>query len=126
MSATVSDGVFLSGLSAPPELRTTTFGAPGVVTVFSVGDCATGAVPLVIVDDCVPVVAVDGIDTGDDEVAVEPEVFVESDEFAGPAPASEVVASESGVADATPGVVATAIPTPRATANAPTLPMYLA
>jgi hypothetical protein len=95
-----------------------------VVTVFSVGDCATAAVPLGLVDDSVPVVAVDGIDTG--EVEVEPEVFAESDEFAGPAPASLVVASESGVADAAPGVVATAIPTPRATANAPTRPMYLA
>jgi hypothetical protein len=45
---------------------------------------------------------------------------------AGESFASLVLFSASGVAHANPGVVATAIPTPRATANAPTRPMYFA
>ena len=56
------------------------------------------------------------------DVDVDPEVLVdvepdESDEDADPA---------SGSANATPGVVATANPTPKATAKPPTRPIYLA
>ena len=51
---------------------------------------------------------------GDDESADELDEADEPDEL------------ESGSAHATPGVVATATPTPKATANPPTRPMYMA
>jgi hypothetical protein len=60
--------------------------------------------------------------------------FVPSDLAEGWAPAAaddpsvdeDVEPESDGCAYAMPGVLATAIPTPRATANAPTRPMYVA
>jgi hypothetical protein len=71
-------------------------------------------------------VAEGGVDTDAVFVALEvPAVFGEAGgSFA--SFASLVLFSASGVAHANPGVVATAMPTPRATANAPTRPMYFA
>jgi hypothetical protein len=61
-------------------------------------------------------------------------VFVPSDLPEGWAPAAaddpsvdeDAEPESDGSANAMPGVLATAIPTPRATANAPTRPMYVA
>jgi hypothetical protein len=93
-----------------------------VVTVDGCG-VATGLVP---VGGCVPVVkpepdSVDdgGVDT-DGDLAAAPGALP-------PVPGEPVeLFGASGLAHATPGVVATAIPTPSATANAPTRPMCLA
>jgi hypothetical protein len=108
-------------VSAPPELRITTSGATVLVRVVSVGDGAAVVVPVTLVVDSVPVVDVGGVDIG--SVVVESDMPVESGASAGAFAVSVVVFSESGVAHANPGVVATAIPTPSATANAPIRPM---
>jgi hypothetical protein len=62
------------------------------------------------------------------DVDVDPELLpdVEPDVDFDPDESGEDADPASGAANATPGVVATANPTPNATANPPTRPMYLA
>lgn len=116
-----SDGELWSEVSAPPELRTTTSGATELAWVVSVGDCEEASVVLGPVVGCVVVAEFeDTVDSGG--VAIDP-AFVAS-VAAVAEPVESVELSASGVAVATPGVVATAIPTPSATASAPILPMY--
>jgi hypothetical protein len=91
------------------------------------------AVLSVVVDDvdggdAVPVVAVVSVVVGGvDSVAV-PVVFAVLSDAVESAEPVALLASVpvSGVAHATPGLVATAIPTPNATAKAPTRPTYIA
>jgi hypothetical protein len=110
-------------VSAPPELSTFIFGTrslAGVVLLFEGGlsvDVSVAVVCDVLSVSGSDVSGFDGVDASG----------LESGDVLGPgdaeAPGSE---SASGAAHATPGVVATATPTPSDTANAPMRPTYLA
>jgi hypothetical protein len=115
----------------PPELRTTT-PAPTTepVCVVPMSGSVSAAVDGVALraDDVLAVlpVIVDGVDAV--AVLVDEAVSAALPEAVEPAELAALFASVpvSGVADATPGLVAAAIPTPNATANPPTRPMCLA
>ena len=94
------------------------------VWVLSDGDCAVVVLAVVCVVDGLSVLS-DVVAGGVDEDLVSvglstSSAFVESGALVA------LALSGSGVAHATPGVVATAIPTPSATANAPTRPICFA
>src|SRR5689334_3325809 len=123
---------------APPELRTTAIGLrlPGAETSVDVSetvDVPEFAVVCGPADVCAPTelsASVVGLvaDVGESAVDVDDasdSVTVDSDVSA--ADVDEVVEPESvGSAQAMPGTLATAAPTPRAAANSPTRPMYSA
>ena len=113
-----------SEVKAPPELRITTLAATRFVWVLSDGDCAVVVLAVVCVVDGLSVLS-DVVAGGVEEDLVSvglstSSAFVESGALVA------LALSGSGVAHATPGVVATAIPTPSATANAPTRPTCFA
>lgn len=115
---------------APPELLKVTSGPVVVVTVVCDGDVSVVVVPVgVVVSVPVAVFESDTVDEGgleSDESAVLV-VFDVSASSVDVVDESEVVdESASGVAHATPGEVATAVPMPSATASAPTRPIYMA
>ncbi|HEV7419563.1 MAG TPA: hypothetical protein VGO30_06935 [Mycobacterium sp.] len=97
---------------APPELSTFMGSTPSLALVMSLpdGDPFVGGSTDVVCDDATE----PGVDDVDVSASVSGVV-----EAAGSG-------SASGLAQATPGVVATATPTPSDTASAPTRPMYLA
>jgi hypothetical protein len=117
-----------SDVSAPPELRTTTTGAVELDRVASPDDWAADTDVEDV--DVVRVALASAVDTDEAvspaAVLAVPVELVDSDVLAAPA----VPLLESGLAHATPEVVATAtgtpIPTPNATANAPTRPICAA
>ncbi|HJT95211.1 MAG TPA: hypothetical protein VJ777_25300, partial [Mycobacterium sp.] len=107
-----------------------TSGPVVVVTVVCDGDVCAVLVPVgVVVSVPVTVFVSDTVDEGGLE-SDESAVLVVFEVSASPVDVvdvSEVVdESPSGVAHATPGEVATAVPMPSATASAPTRPMYIA
>ena len=127
---------------APPELRTTAVGLslPGADTAVDVSGDAVD-VPevvevcglLVVEDVCAPpelLTAVVGllVEVGDVPVFVDDvSDSVVVDSSVAPVDVDEVVEPASvGSAQAMPGTLATAAPTPRAAANSPTRPMYSA
>ena len=130
-------GVLLELVSAPPELRTMTVGPVVLVVVVSDGD-----VPSVLVSPAavwLPVfVEAETLDEGgvetDDSADAALVVFAPVALFVLVVLADEVVdaspllvddsPSEDGLAHAMAGELATAIPTPNATASAPTRPIY--
>ncbi|KAA0082537.1 hypothetical protein CIW52_16285 [Mycolicibacterium sp. P9-64] len=115
LSEVASPAVRWVDVSAPPELSTFIAGTRSLTgAVSSFGDDPSDEVSVVVVCD---VVSVSGFDASG---LVSGSVFGPGD---AEAPGSE---SASGAAHATPGVVATATPTPRDTANAPMRPTYLA
>ncbi|WP_325338209.1 hypothetical protein [Mycobacterium sp.] len=131
-------------MCAPPELRTTTPSpTTELVSVVPLGGSVSAAVdgvelgaddvlvvlPVVVDAVAVPVVVVAVLpevvdDVGSVAVPVALAVLPEAVESAEPVALLASVPA-SGVAHATPGLVATAIPTPNATANAPTRPTYI-
>ena len=127
-------GVVSVEVCAPPELDTTTPAATTVVVaVVPLGGSVSA--PLDGVEPCADGVLavlpaiVDGggavaVPVGESVSALAPEAVdpVEPAELVAPV----LSVPPSPVAHATPGLVATAIPTPSATANAPTRPTYIA